>query len=58
MHSNWPKKVLYDMLQGGLKRGLEPVALYVLIYDTPNSLLTKSTIDHDTLVRKNLVWHA
>ena len=50
IHINWPKKYSYDLLQGGLK----PVALYVPIYDTPNSLLTKLIVDRDTLVRKEL----
>ena len=51
MHSNWLKTVfIYDLLQGGLSG----VALYVLIYDTPNSLLTESMVDCDMLLGKAL----
>ena len=48
---NWLKKVfIYDLLQGGLSG----VALYVPIYDTPNSLLTESMVDREMLLGKEL----
>ena len=40
-----PRKYSYDLLQG---------ALYIPIYDTPNSLFTELMVDHDTLLGKEL----
>ena len=49
MHSNWPKKVFIWFAAGNAG-----VALYVPIYNIPNSLLAKSIFDCDTLVGKEL----
>ena len=50
-YSNLPKKVFIWF--AAEIEGLE-IALYVPIYDTPNSLLTESIVDSDTLLGKEL----
>ena len=47
-----PRKYSYDLLQGLAEDS--GVALYVLIYDNSNSLLTESMVDRDTLLGKEL----
>ena len=51
MHSNWPTKVFMICCREGWSR---LPCTQLPIYDTPNSLLTKSIVDRDTLVHKKL----